>query len=184
MENDQEAMSSSDDRDVEMSSDDRESDVSYRCSQPEPEPEAEVDTSDEITPSSELLDNLKRVFHSGDCTREKKIQILTLLPQSWGLAKIQEHFEVTKYMITQARTIRENNGILPAMPPKKGTEWSILPGILLARFHSAYFNALPGCGNSVHSIPYVSGDSIPDNPAVALGLPDFLHYIFPVGKYC
>lgn len=59
----------------------------------------------------ELLDHLKLVFsHTTD--RNKRILILTLLPEDWGVGLIHKQFEAPEYMIRQAKKIMQDEGVL------------------------------------------------------------------------
>ena len=54
--------------------------------------------SEDIDDESEMIKQLKEKFHE---TQEKsvKIQILTLLPMSWSIKKIENEFKASNYMV-------------------------------------------------------------------------------------
>ena len=47
--------------------------------------------------------------------RSQKVQILTILPKSWSIQKIQTEFGTTAYMAIQAKKLVNEQGIL-ALP--------------------------------------------------------------------
>ena len=49
---------------------------------------------------------------------KRKIQILTLTPESWSRKYASEYFEVSEHLIRHARKLKSENGIL-AIPDKK-----------------------------------------------------------------
>ena len=60
--------------------------------------------SEDIDDESEMIKQLKEKFHE---TQEKsvKIQILTLLPMSWSIKKIENEFKASNYMVRKAKTL-------------------------------------------------------------------------------
>lgn len=52
--------------------------------------------------------------------RSQKIQILTLAPESWSKEKVMKEFNVSEYMVRQARKLKREKGILAIPDPKKG----------------------------------------------------------------
>ena len=60
---------------------------------------------------SQMLRQLKDKFAVTNL-RSAKLTILTVLPQSWTVQKIQEQFAVTQYMARQAKTLVDDKGIL------------------------------------------------------------------------
>ncbi|KAK2718570.1 hypothetical protein QYM36_005787 [Artemia franciscana] len=51
--------------------------------------------------------------------RSKNVQILTLVPELWSQKKVATEFQVTKYMVKQARKLEREKGILAIPDPKK-----------------------------------------------------------------
>ena len=67
----------------------------------------------------EIIEQLKEKFRT--CTdRSQKVQILTILPKSWTVKKIQEEFSVTNYMARKAKDLAKVNGVLSSPNPKHG----------------------------------------------------------------
>ena len=60
--------------------------------------------SEDIDDESEMIKQLKEKFHE---TQEKsvKIQILTLLPMSWSIKKIENEFKASNYVVRKAKTL-------------------------------------------------------------------------------
>ena len=63
-----------------------------------------------------MFDDLKNLCKRE--TKQKKIQILTLVPESWSRQKIAEEFGVTIHMVRTARKLKEEKGILALPDPK------------------------------------------------------------------
>lgn len=68
----------------------------------------------------DLLENLKTKYHDEDTTKCEKIQILTLLPLSWSYKDIQEHFNVSDYMIRVSKQLQIESGPLSKPSLKSG----------------------------------------------------------------
>lgn len=69
----------------------------------------------------QLIADLKQKLTVTD-SKEKKIKILTLAPQSWTVQRTTSEFAVSEYMVKKARSIRKEFGILPdEFPAKKGS---------------------------------------------------------------
>ncbi|KAK2727367.1 hypothetical protein QYM36_008007 [Artemia franciscana] len=56
--------------------------------------------------------------------RSQKVQILTLVPESWSKKKVATEFQVTKYMVKQARKLKREKGILAIPDPKNSNTLS------------------------------------------------------------
>ena len=73
-----------------------------------------------VLSSIELLNHLKELFTKESCTKEQKMQILTLLPKSWSTSEIMKHFNISRRLIEKARSLLYNKGILSLPSPKRG----------------------------------------------------------------
>ena len=62
---------------------------------------------------------LKEKFHASTDNSEK-VTILTILPKSWSVQKVQEEFGVSNYMARKAKDLVKNQGILSNPNPKHG----------------------------------------------------------------
>lgn len=77
---------------------------------------SEVTQSDD---ESEMIKQLKEKF-SNITKRSEKIQILTVLPKSWSIRKIESEFNVSNYMARKTKKIVKEKGILSMPNPKSG----------------------------------------------------------------
>ena len=83
-----------------------------------------VETTDGKTSEDEIIKQLKEKFHTTS-ERSEKVQILTVLPRSWSIKKIESEFSASNYMIRKAKELVKVKGILSTPDPKPG---SSLPG--------------------------------------------------------
>ena len=67
---------------------------------------------------SEIIQQLKEKFPTAG--RSEKIQILTVLPKSWSIRKVQEEFGVSDFMARKAKQLVEEKGVLSTPDPKPG----------------------------------------------------------------
>ena len=77
------------------------------------------DMKDEISADGEIIQQLKQKFHS-TVKRSEKLEILTVLPCSWSIRKIQAEFGVSNYMARKAKELVAEKGILSTPNPKPG----------------------------------------------------------------
>lgn len=80
-----------------------------------PECENPVTVSDE----SVMITELKHKFQETDSSRVK-VQILTILPKTWSIRKMQEEFGATYYMARKSKCLVEEQGILATPNPRPG----------------------------------------------------------------
>jgi len=75
--------------------------------------------SEDIDDKSEIIKQLKVKFHE---TQQKsvKIQILTLLPMSWSIKKVEYEFKASNYMVRKAKALVKSGGILSTPNPNHG----------------------------------------------------------------
>ena len=57
-------------------------------------------------------------------SRNEKVKLLTLTPESWTIEKTMKEFEVSKYLVKKARSLKKELGILAETKAKTG---KILP---------------------------------------------------------
>lgn len=74
---------------------------------------------DECTDNDEIIVQLKAKFMSTKSRREQ-LQILTILPQSWALKRIQSEFQTSNYMARKSKQLVKEKGILSTPDPKPG----------------------------------------------------------------
>ena len=67
----------------------------------------------------EVIQQLKAKFAT-TTARSEKVKILTVLPNSWLLSKIEKEFSVINYMARQAKRLVAEKGILSGPNPKLG----------------------------------------------------------------
>lgn len=74
----------------------------------------------EDTDSAQIISQLKEKFKSVTTTKAERYQILTLLPSNWTRGRISEEFGASLYMVTEARKLRLEQGILATPHAKLG----------------------------------------------------------------
>ena len=67
----------------------------------------------------EILQQLKEKFHSTS-QNSMKVQILTILPKSWSIQKIQTEFGVSNFMARKAKQLVKDKGVLSSPDPRPG----------------------------------------------------------------
>lgn len=87
------------------------------------------------TVNTEILNQLKNKFYQTS-KRSEKITILTLLPQSWSLKKIEEEFGVSNYMARKVKDLVKEKGILSTPNPKPGKMLNNVIAQLVVNFYS------------------------------------------------
>ena len=78
----------------------------------------EEDSSDGQSDLDRLMFLLKE--KASVATRQEKIKLLTLAPESWSKKKTMEEFGVTEHVVRRARQLKKDKGILADPDPKKG----------------------------------------------------------------
>ena len=76
--------------------------------------------STEIDDDSEIIGQLKEKFHASE-DKSQKVQILTVLPKSWSVIKVQEEFAASNYMARKAKKLVKEQGIFSSPNPKHGS---------------------------------------------------------------
>ena len=79
-------------------------------------PSASTEIHDKAIALDELHEQLKE--KSQVCGYSEKLQILTLVPNTWSLEKISKDFDVSEYLVGKARKLKLADGVL-ATPRKK-----------------------------------------------------------------
>ena len=93
-----------------------------------------ITTKPESDDESEIIKQLKEKFKI-TTQRSEQIQILTVLPQSWSIARIQSEFDVSNYMARKSKELVKEKGILSMPDPKPGPS---LPSETIDLVHSFY----------------------------------------------
>ena len=71
----------------------------------------------------EMIGQLKDKFSTSD-SRSEKLQVLTVLPKSWQIQKIEREFKITNYMARSAKKLVNEKGVLSTPNPKLGKKIS------------------------------------------------------------
>ena len=110
-----------------------------------------VNVPDNFTELKEKAHDLDRLLFLmkekiKNCTREKKIQILTMMPGSWSVKKAKEFFNVSAYIVRQARKLAAENGILELPGNRQGTPFSQEIKTLVTNLYcdDEFSRAMPG----------------------------------------
>ena len=77
------------------------------------------ESSDESDDEGEIIKQLKERFHA-TTKKSEKVQILTILPKSWPVRKIQSEFGTSNYMARKAKDLVKEKGVLATPNPKLG----------------------------------------------------------------
>ena len=67
----------------------------------------------------EIVLQLKEKFHAVS-DRSVKTQILTILPKSWSIQKVQTEFGATNFMVRKAKQLVKEKGVLSSPDPRPG----------------------------------------------------------------
>ena len=67
----------------------------------------------------EIIEQLKEKF-STTTERSVKVQILTILPMSWSIEKVQTEFGASNFMVRKAKQLVKEKGILSSPDPQPG----------------------------------------------------------------
>ena len=65
----------------------------------------------------EMIQQLKEKFLSCETTGQK-VQVLTVLPKSWSICKIEEKFGISNYLARMAKDLVQEKGILSIPDPR------------------------------------------------------------------
>ena len=72
--------------------------------------------------SEEMISQLKEKFKSA--TRGEKIQILTIMPRSWSVRKLESEFKVSNWMARTAKRLQTEVGVMASPNAKPGRKLS------------------------------------------------------------
>ena len=68
----------------------------------------------------EIIAQLKEKFRTANILRSEKVQILTVLPKSWSIRKIQTELGASNFTVRKAKALVAASGILTTPNPKPG----------------------------------------------------------------
>jgi len=90
-----------------------------------PLPDEDDEMQREGGTDSEIIQQLKEKFNS--CTtKNEKVQVLTVLPKSWSVTRVQQEFGASNYMIRKAKKLVKDHGILSLPTQKAGRTLSAI----------------------------------------------------------
>lgn len=103
------------------------------------------DSSEAESEDHALLSHIVNVFKTLD-SREKKLMLLTLLPRSWSRRKTMTEFEVSSYIVDQARQLLNQKGPLSSTSQKPGRSLSAETTTSVKQFYESdeISRAMPG----------------------------------------
>ena len=120
----------------------------YNIENCELDPEPEQKNNEAIEKKAIELDRLHAAMKEklSTSSNSEKIQILTLVPDSWSRKDCAEYFNVSEYLIRSARNLKQKKGILAKPDPKKGKTMSQQTIDLVHAFYQddEYSRQLPG----------------------------------------
>ena len=67
---------------------------------------------------TKMIQQLKEKFW--ETKRSEQLQVLTVLPKSWLVKKVQQEFDVSEYLARQSKKLVEESGILSLPGPSRG----------------------------------------------------------------
>ena len=70
------------------------------------------------TDDTEIVAQLKEKYYTAE--KSEKLQILTILPKSWSIKKIQSEFGVSDFTARKAKALVRDKGVLSTPNPKPG----------------------------------------------------------------
>ena len=76
-------------------------------------------TGEKAGDDREIIEQLKEKFHS-TTERSVQVQVLTVLPMSWSIEKIQDEFGASNFMVRKAKQLVKDKGILSSPDPRPG----------------------------------------------------------------
>lgn len=78
------------------------------------------DSDTELNAESEIINQLKEKFQTST-NRSERVQMLTVLPKSWGTKRIEREFVgATNFMVRKAKQLVKEKGIMSTPNPKPG----------------------------------------------------------------
>lgn len=142
-------------------------------------------TNDEevIPVESEIICQLKEKFHTST-SRSEKVQILTILPKSWSIRKIEREFKASNFMVRKAKQLVKEKGILSSPNPKPGKTLNEKLANTVREFYESDFvsRIMPGKKDYV-SVKQLNGKRICKQKRLALSNLNEVYALFKE-KYC
>ncbi|KAK3928964.1 Protein translocase subunit, partial [Frankliniella fusca] len=76
--------------------------------------------SESLKDLQEIMKKIREAMNNKSLSRAKKMQIISLLPDSWGVKRIQKEFNVSKALIRKAKKLTTEQGLMPDPPLRSG----------------------------------------------------------------
>ena len=96
--------------------------ISYQLSQAYEIPPSDLTKCTDCDDLAHLMADLK--FKCAAAPTQEKMKLLTLIPESWSVSRAHSEFKdvpgVAEYLITQARALKSNHGLLADPLAKRG----------------------------------------------------------------
>ena len=101
--------------------------------------------SEKQNDESEMLQQLKEKFHSTS-QNSVKVQILTVLPKSWSIQKIQTEFGVSNFMARKVKQLVKEKGVLssPDSCPGRHVSQETFDNVVSFYENDEYSRCMPG----------------------------------------
>ena len=130
----------------------------------------ESDSDVPVNTESEILTQLKDKFNATSTSKSEQVQILTILPLSWSIKKIEEQFGCSDYMVRKAKKLVKEKGILSTPNPKPGKVLSQKTADSVREFYNSdeVSRALPGMKDFV-SVKQPDGKRVHVQKRLVLG---------------
>ena len=87
-----------------------------------------------------MIQQLKEKFQETK-RRSEQVQVLTVLPKSWSVKKVQQEFGVSEYLARQSKKLVEERGILSLPGPSRGPSLPPETVIDVCSFYDQSWNA-------------------------------------------
>ena len=93
-----------------------------------------------------LLYHMKEKLSDSTLKMSRKIQILTIALESWSRTEVASFFNVSEYMVREARKVAKSKGIFESPDPKKGWTLSddVIKDVLMFFEDDEYSRLMPG----------------------------------------
>ena len=111
----------------------------------------ESDSKQKARDLNTLMEKIKEKIYKPETKHSEKIQLLTLVPNSWSRNDIVKYFHVTDYMVKSARSLLTTDGICSKPPTRKGRSLSDETKKITIDFYSDNENTriMPGASDKV-----------------------------------
>lgn len=93
-------------------------------------------SDEDLDDEGEMIMQLKEKFNS-TTKKSEKVQVLTVLPKSWPIRRIQSEFGVSDYMARKAKNVVKEKGILSTPNPKPGNPLAAHTADLVCGFYES-----------------------------------------------